>query len=343
MSINITQKGAILLSDVVSCDGFVHNEGYRVQSHVHEDHLRDFNTSLGYQRGVIMTMPSRDLLAVVRNEPALYYRNNVILIDGNGVKKFEDFEIEFIDSGHMLGSVQIAVTHRDGRRLGYSGDFFWPLDNIIKVEELVVDSTYASPESIRKFSHEYMEERLLELISNHIFNNPVLINSRRGTIERAMTSICKNINIPILVSKRMLREIEVFNTYGYGLLNCYAAASPQGMEIMEDGRYIRFVGTGDILPCDLSGHTSINLIGIYGSYGEPVVDHGNNSYTVAYSNHADFNGTIEYVRASNAKKVLTDPIRAGFNHAKTLADEIRRRLDIDALPCNPIQSNYWGE
>lgn len=343
MKVRISQKGAILLGDQISCDGFVDNKGYRVQTHVHEDHLRSFNTSLGYQKGIFLTRPTRDLIATVKNNPALHSRNNVHVIEVGVSKQIDGFEIEFLDSSHMLGAVQVAVDYDGGPRLGYSGDFSWPLDKIIQVEVLVLDSTYGAPESIRGFSQSTIEERLLELVSEYLTKNPVIVSSHRGTIQRAMHCINSNINVPLIVSKRLLKEIRIFNQYGYGLTNYYTPLSEEGQEVLESQRYVRFYGTGDILPCDISGLTAISLGAVFGRLPDPVLDLGNNAFKLAYSTHADFAETVEYVRATNAKKVFTDPTRASFESASSLASEIKRRLNIEAEPCRPIVSNYWGE
>jgi len=50
---------------------------------------------------------------------------------------------------------------------------------------------------------------------------------------------------------------------------------------------------------------------------------------VAFSDHSDFDGLMEYVRRSKPKLVITDNFRAG--HAETLAKEIRKRFGISAV------------
>ena len=54
------------------------------------------------------------------------------------------------------------------------------------------------------------------------------------------------------------------------------------------------------------------------------------SYSVALSNHADFEETLAYVEATSAKKVVTDNTR---NHGVELAIAINNRLDgVQAVP-----------
>jgi putative mRNA 3-end processing factor len=64
----------------------------------------------------------------------------------------------------MLGAVQVLLETADGRRLGYSGDFHWPADEVMQVDELVVDSTYGNEGSIREYSQEQAETSFLQLV-----------------------------------------------------------------------------------------------------------------------------------------------------------------------------------
>jgi putative mRNA 3-end processing factor len=340
--IKISHRGAIQLGKLITCDGFLDNDGYRVQTHIHEDHLVDFSTSLGYQKGVILTQPSLELVSSIKNEPALSYRRNVHIVKGGELRKFDNFKIKLLDSTHMLGSVQVGVYYNNGFNCGYSGDFSWPLDEVIQVDVLVIDSTYGSPDSVRKITQEKVEEYLLDLVIDHYHEAPLIIIAKRGTLERAMHCIRCNIDLPFIVSKKLEKEIEIFNKYGYGIENYFITSSNEGKDILKSKRYIRFFGSGDILPGFTEDYIIINLKGIFGRL-HPIIDHGNKSFTVAYSNHADFNETLNYIKASNAKIVVTDPTRAGFKNANKLAKEIQKKLNIKAYPYEVVKSNYWGE
>lgn len=337
--ISITSKGAILLGNKVSCDGFFYDNDFRIQTHVHEDHLRDFSSSLAYQIGVVTTQATLDLIAVVKNNPALHYRDNIHIINLNGTKTMDGLTIEFKYNRHMLGSVQVAITYQNGKRLGYSGDFSWPLDEVIQVDELVVDCTYGDPDSVRELSRESMEDKLLELVADHVALNPVVIKGHRGTILRAMNTINEVIKTPILVSNKLYKEIVVYNKHGYGFNNYYSPKSGKYRDIFTDGHYIRFCGVGEEPPSDV---TTISLSGIFGRNHEPITSISENSFVLTYSDHADFNETIEYIKETRAKKVITDPTRSGTHRARTLARQIKQRLNISANAFNPQMDNRWG-
>jgi hypothetical protein len=97
----------------------------------------------------------------------------------------------------------------------------------------------------------------------------------------------------------------------------------------------------------LSGHhavrlaslQSFNLSGLLGVSPDPVMEYSDCSFGVALSNHADFSGTLEYIRATKAKYVVTDNTRG---HAAELAQEVTRRLQIPARPSTTAYSREWG-
>ena len=51
--VDVTSSGAILLGDHVVCDGFQHDRSSRVQTHVHDDHMHDFERSKGLQNRLL--------------------------------------------------------------------------------------------------------------------------------------------------------------------------------------------------------------------------------------------------------------------------------------------------
>ena len=53
MRINVLASGAVILGNVVACDGFFHECSIRVQTHVHKDHwiyYEQRTAAYGYER-----------------------------------------------------------------------------------------------------------------------------------------------------------------------------------------------------------------------------------------------------------------------------------------------------
>ncbi len=145
--ISLKDDGTILLGQQISCDGFACNRPIRIQTHIHADHMVDFNTSKANQR-IFMSEQTRSLLCAIQNAD-LPYRDNVIGVAFGEREAVGAEEITLLPSHHMLGGAQVQVTCADGYRVGYSSDFFWPVESTISVDELVVDSTYGNPEARR--------------------------------------------------------------------------------------------------------------------------------------------------------------------------------------------------
>ena len=54
------------------------------------------------------------------------------------------------------------------------------------------------------------------------------------------------------------------------------------------------------------------------------------------------NETLEFVKETGAKFVLTDSVRGDKVHAAELANAITKKLGISAKPAKPVYSKEWG-
>jgi putative mRNA 3-end processing factor len=338
MRINVSGSGAVTLNDVVTCDGFVYDYPIRVQTHVHTDHMNGFNSSKGVQH-ILMIQPTLDLL-IVEYKADIPNRNNIEAIPSSQTVSRENCQIRLLDSGHMLGSVQVEVTLPDGVRCGYSGDFAWPLEDVIEVEELVLDSTYGSPDSIRKFTQEDANNRFVDLVVDRIRSGPVMILAHRGTLQRAISCLDDEIEDPIIASPRLCNELKVYQQHGYSLTKVLSTSAEESRLILAEGRYIRLYETRDRRPTDIGEATSITLSAYMSRLDDPVVEYSEKAFCIALSDHADYEETLEYVRATGARRVITDNYRG--RHGAELALALRQELGIDAQPSRNQREREWG-
>ena len=181
--VEVQETGAIKLGAVVSCDGFIDGCDIRVQSHIHSDHMDSFEKSKGEQ-DILGSEATIDLLCA-RYDADLLMRQH----------KTETCSVTLLSSGHMLGSAQVCVTANDGQRFGYSGDFNWPLDEVIRVDTLVVDSTYGDPSRVRQFTQEEVEEAFLGVVHQRKGFGPIHIFAHRGTMEIALQLLSGGLTI----------------------------------------------------------------------------------------------------------------------------------------------------
>ena len=332
-------SGAVSLGPDVVCDGFLLNAMVRVQTHVHIDHMDSFETSKGTQL-IIASEPTLKLL-IAEFDADLPYRVNVKALGQGQSHEAGDSKVTLIPSGHMLGSVQVQTELECGLRLGYSGDFQWPLDDVIQVDGLVVDSTYGAPNNIREFSQGACEEQFVGLLHRLLARGPVIIKAHRGTLQRGLQIISDEIECPIIASERLSKEVKVYREFGYTISPLIDNRSAEARELLKSDRHVRVYGTGDHAPSDLGRGSKITLSAYFTRRDNPVTEHSDRAFGVAMSNHADFEGTLEYVKSTNAKFVVTDNTRGGKGYQ--LAAAIRQRLGVEARPSSSVEKKGWGD
>jgi putative mRNA 3-end processing factor len=337
--IDVAACGAVVLGPHVACDGFMRTCEVRVQTHTHIDHLRDFESSKGTQV-IFASEPTKDLLCAERNAD-LPFRSNFVGLPYRIPCEVDHGTTTLVASGHMLGATQVVVELDSGTRVGYSGDFGWPLDEVIEVEALVLDGTYGSPESVREYTQGEAEEAFLALVGESLSRGPVNIVAHRGTVQRALQLVSGDFGAPLIGSDLLIREGEVYRSYGFAIDDITSVRSPAGREILRSGRYIRFFGTGDQRPNQDSDGVRLKLSAFMARSDDPVVRYSDRAYGIAMSNHADFNGTIEYVIATGATYVLVDNCRGG--HAVELAAALEKLVRITARASAREPTLEWGK
>ena len=328
---DVFESGAVRLGRNVVCDGFVEGYNFRIQTHVHDDHMGGFDTSKGRQ-DLFMSLETFALLNAFLNAEIPYRSNFHKIQRGIEYELRDGSKLTLLPSNHMLGSCQVALELPDGRRVGYSGDFGWPLDEIIQVDELVVDSTYGSPNSVRGYTQAVAEECLLELVCNRLRHGSVHIYAHRGTVERALHVIEGNVGVPILASERLIQEVEVYQNHGIILGKLDSVDSDEGKSASKQKSYIRLYSKGDGFRNESIAGTSIKCSAYMATHSSssPLTSFSENSFSVALSNHADFLETLKYIEATGAKIVITDNTR---NHGIELANAVNERLPgIKARP-----------
>ena len=332
-------SGTVNLGPDVCCDGFSRHAKARVQTHVHVDHMDGFNTSKGHQ-SILLTEPTKRLLIAELNAD-LRYRTNLKALELSEPYQIGTSSVSLLASQHMLGAVQVLVELEDGTRVGYSGDFQWPIEDVIQVDALVVDSTYGKPANVREFTQGECEERLIALVHRRLALGPVIIQAHRGTLQRALQVLNGAIDCPLIGSDRLCREVRVYQEFGYTIAQTLPAGSEEAAEALGDPRHIRIYSTGDQAPSDIASGSRVTLSAYFTRPDQPITEYSDRAFGVALSNHADFYGTLEYVRASGAKFVVTDNTRGGKGY--DLATEITSRLGIPARPSTRIESKSWGQ
>ena len=290
--------------------------------------MSEFDKSKGFQE-LFMSTETRALLIAEYNAD-LEYRDNLRPIERGTEYVLDDgSKLSLVPSNHMLGACQVALELPDGLRIGYSGDFGWPLDEVIQVDELVVDSTYGSPKSVRRYTQAEAEGYLFSLVCERLRHGSVHIKAHRGTIERVLHVIGDSVGVPILATERLIREVKVYQTNGFAAGNLNALDSEAGQSAIKEHSYVRLYSKGDGFGNEPIDGTSVTCSAYMVDTDHPLKEFSDRAYSVALSNHADFHGTLDYVESTGAKKIITDNTRS---HGWELAIAIKNRLGVDAEP-----------
>ena len=270
--------------------------------------MGDFDRSKGLQ-DILMSLETYELLVAERNAD-LEIRDNFHRVGHDSKRILEDgSRLSFLPSNHMLGSCQVALELSKGPRIGYSSDFGWPLDEVIKVDQLVVDSTYGSPGSVRHYTQAAAEECLFDLVCARLRHGPVHIRAHRGTVERVLQVIGSNVGVPILATKRLIQEIKIYHRHGFAAGALDVLESDRGQSALKERSYVRLYSKGDGFGNEPPDGTSIACSAFMMDTDHPLKIFSDQTYTVALSNHADFDETLAYVQTTGAKKVVTDNTR----------------------------------
>ena len=332
-SVDVLNSGAVCLGDKIVCDGFAKDRPIRVQTHVHDDHMSDFTKSKGLQ-DFYLSVETYDLLVAEFNWD-IEYRENFFAISRGQERILEDgTSLSLIPSNHMLGASQVLVELVDGRKLGYSGDFGWPLNQVIEVDELVVDATYGNRLSVRRYSQHEAEKCLTEIVKTRLRQGSIHIRAHRGTIERVLHVLGDDIGVPILASSRLIDTVNVYQKYGFAVGELTALDSEAGRHAVKHRAYVRLYSKGDGFENELiEGTTIVCSAYMPRNSDSPLLQYSDRAYRVALSNHADFNETLAYIEATGAQVVVTDNTR---NYGIDLANAITHDLGVFSVP----SSNY---
>ena len=146
--------------------------------------------------------------------------------------------------------------------------------------------------------------------------------------------------VPILATERLIQEVNVYQRYGLSIGNLDEVDSDAGRAAVTNRFYIRLYSKGDDFRNEQIGGTSITCSAYMVNTDHPLMTYSERAYSVALSNHADFHGTLAYVEATGAKRVVTDNTR---NHGFELAIAINKHLTgVCAYPSTNKPGPRWS-
>lgn len=322
MKARITKNGAVQLGENFTCDAHL-PVPVRVVTHIHSDHLLGIKESVARCEGVLATPLTRDLIGALKGEEIA---QSIRPLPYETPFTYKDERITLYPAGHIIGSAQVLWEAKEGFRAVYTGDFRPPGATPIHCDLLVMEATYGNPKNIRRF-RDRVESELVSLIQRSLKQGPVYIFGYHGKLQEVMGILAEHrLDVPIIMPEPVYRLVEVCRRHGFEFQNCYSSKSEEGQKARK-GVHIGLYHTATSRWVGAQA-TRITLSGW--QFDAPYKKTGEREYSVALSNHADFEELLEYVWQCRPRQVFTDNYRVG--DAPALARSIRNLLGIEAIP-----------
>jgi putative mRNA 3-end processing factor len=321
----ITERGAVLLGKHVACDAYDETKPLRVVTHAHADHMIGLQQSLTRCERVLMTRATRDLIEAL-TEASPHRKGLVETLEYGAARQFGEEELTFFPANHILGATQVLV--EDGEaRIGYTGDFKIEHSPVLEADILVMEATYGNPRCTRPFKKD-VEETLISLVETGLKCGPVYVFGYHGKLQEVMQILREaNIKAPFVASERVFLISKVCEHHGVNVGRLLLTDETEGKELLETSSSC--VAFHHMNSKAKVGNNALHITVSGWEFSFPRRQTGNNEYTIALSDHSDFDELIEYVRLAKPKLVITDGYRDG--HAEAFAKEIRKRFAIPAV------------
>lgn len=276
-------------------------------SHAHADHIGRHVEAIG--TAPTLALMSQRLRGARTRPRALEYGKPI---------RLGSLTVELFPAGHILGSAQIRIT-RDGHRTVYTGDLNTarartaePLE-VVPCDTLVIESTFGEPR-YRFPPREEVVERMaafaeLALAEGRV---PVFVAYALGKAQEA-TRILGERGFRVKVHPEAWVCCEIYESFGVRFPGASRLdgppASGEVVVTTPRGRFGASLGRR-VRTCYLSGWAVDPGIRYRMGVDEAL----------PLSDHADFDGLVEYARATGAGEVLTT-----HGSAERLARELRAR------------------
>jgi len=291
-----------------------------VVTHAHLDHLAE---------GAAMTPQTADIMRA--RIPHADFCPLVLPFGKNA--DIEGFDVMLAEAGHVLGSAMVSV----GDML-YTGDF----DTFTgitcgaaaprKCQTLVVEATYGDPRFVLP-DQEGVVADLLSWMEDCLERGPVILGAYEFGKAQDLVALAMSLRVPVVVSDQIASICDVYRRHGVNLeCTSLSRASPELLGsphvLVISRKELKHPVAGHVRGLRRNGASSAYISG-WTAFWNFCASHDIDAQ-FPFSNHADFNGIMEFVEGCSPREVLTV-----HGSCESLAGEITKRLGIEARPLEP--------
>ncbi|MEM0438269.1 MAG: MBL fold metallo-hydrolase [Candidatus Micrarchaeia archaeon] len=255
-------------------------------SHAHSDHLS-----------------SKSHRMVIASEPTISLSG--VKYDGRFVHR----NVKLHNAGHMLGATQVEIV-RDGGNFVYTGDFSledgftFKRAEIVEADELLIEATYGSPHYIFPKKEDIAHALRREVMSRLTHGNIIFAVYATGKSQELIKMLNEYCNITPVVSPEVAEVSDIYVRHGQKL-SYVSSASEEAAEMFR-GNFVGIIPKSKFRPelrMRLTNHYKKPCY--FGSLSGWNIRFPSDYYDIALpmSDHADYNGLLEYVEYSGPKKV----------------------------------------
>jgi putative mRNA 3-end processing factor len=282
--------------------------------------------SLKNCEAAVMTPATRDLIDALKG-PRFLSRGNVKTLDYGEALTYEDERLTLHYADHILGTAQALVEDKEKTRILYTSDFKFSRTPLVEADTLVMEATYGDPFRVRPFGM-MAEGILVSLVEQGLKRGPVYVFGYHGKLQKIMRILYEaKIKTPFIVPEKIFRVSRVCEKHGMKLGRNLLPFDGEKAQMMLDQRD-SCVAFHHLYSRKKVGGEALRIYASGWQFGKPCRRVGEGEYTVALSDHSDFNELLQYVERCNPKQVITDSHRS--EAARIFAKEIEKRLKIPA-------------
>ena len=277
-------------------------------SHAHGDH------AVPTKGKVYCTEPTESFMAYRHGHKS---RTEFIRVNFGQPFYIDQIKITFYPAGHILGSAQILMEN-EGERYLYTGDFKTQSDEsceafqFIECDHLITETTFASPE----FSH---PDPVIELKNLFSENQNIVIGAyalgKAQRLTQLITKYCEDVKVYVHPELEAYHRLYADHGYSLGEWRPYRRAdfenSGSSVYIVPPAHFKRFAGNNNVLKVFATGWKR----SFYRC-----------DRILQVSDHADWNGVLEMITKTKAKKVYTVHGNGSF-----LKEHLKDKIEVKII------------